>query len=231
MNKSVEMALRLFSPRGALTGVERGTAGPIGREEMLGALQMAARGRQLGFHCLMATHMLDEKSVAALVEHFTVRLGSAAAPYTMALLLRRPMPEQMERLINAHPHYDAERRRAAVLMERAKRAHRAGNELEYRRLKDERDEVLAAARERCGGEIVKTGRCPKCQGTGVRVRAGDVCPMCQGTGRVVPHRPMIAGAMGEEVCQRIEREVDEVLTQASEIASEVARQVREMGAA
>ncbi|MFR9719892.1 TIGR02642 family protein [Aeromonas diversa] len=238
MNRPLEIALCLYSPRGGMSApwdasVSYGVVATnaLRRDEILGALQIAAQGRQMGLHYLLADTMMDVGGLAALVEHFTTRLGAVATPYAIGILLRRPAPEQMERLINAHPHYDKERRRAAILMERAKRAHRAGNELEYRRLSGERDGVLSSARERCTTEIITTGRCPKCQGTGIRPRAGDGCPMCHGSGHAVPHRELITRILGEAVRQRIEQEVDEVLAQASEIASEVARQVREMEAA
>lgn len=223
MNRSVELALRLFSPRGSLTGAVRGAAGPIGREEILGALQAAAKERALGFHYLMADHLMDEASLSALLNHFNGQLGKDAAVYAMALLLRRPMPEQLDRLINAHPYYEAERRRASVLMERAKRAHRAGNELEYRRLKGERDGVLSSARERCATEIITTGRCPKCQGTGHRVKVGDQCPMCLGSGRSVPTQRFIVERFGADISGHMERTVELIIIEASELSDEIRR--------
>lgn len=228
MEHALEMALRLFSPRSSLGAMTRGSAGLLSREEILGALQAAAKGNPLGYHFLMAEHLLDEQSLQCLVAHFTNLLGSEAASAAAALLLRRPMPEQLERLVPKHPYYDAERRRASVLMERAKRAHRAGDEPEYQRLKSERNALLAAARDRCVDDILLTGRCPNCRGTGRRVRAGDECLVCHGSGRVVPDRRFIIDSFGHEMTMSIEREVDDILAQASQFSSEMNRQCDEM---
>ncbi|SIQ70579.1 uncharacterized phage protein [Aeromonas sp. RU39B] len=233
---SIEMALRLFSPRGSQLDVAMSGKGILGREEILGALQAAAVGRQLGYHYLMAEHLMDDGSVRALSDHFTQAVGKDAAGAALALLLRRPLPDQLEHMIKArsgqaHPYYDKERRRASIVMEQAKRAHRRGNEIEYQRLKNERDHILTAAYNRCADEILQTGRCPTCQGTGKRVRAGTECPSCNGTGRVVPDRVAIRKQFSAELCYLMEREVDNVLAQASELTSEMAKQISDMLAA
>lgn len=229
MNRSVEMALRLFSPRGALTEVARGTAGPLNREDILGALQMAAKDNPLGYQYLMADHLMDEQAIQGLLAHFCNTLGDdEAGSMALAILLRRPLPEQLERLVPSHPHYDKERRRAAVVMEKAKRAHRVGNDHEYQRLLAERNGILAAARNRCVDELLQTGRCPHCQGTGKRPRLGDECPKCHGTGRVVPDAELVSRRFGVQMRQSVERAVDEVIHQASDLARAMEQQVKEM---
>jgi uncharacterized phage protein len=232
MSKSLEMALRLFSPKGALHEPSSSSFSDLGYDEFLGALQVAAKDNPLGFQYLMADHLMDEQAIQGLMTHFCTTLGDdEAGGMALAILLRRPLPEQLERLVPSHPHYDKERRRAAVVMEKAKRAHRAGNDHEYQRLLAERKGILTTAHNRCVDELLQTGRCPHCQGTGKRPRLADECPKCHGTGRVVPDVELVSRRFGVMMRQSVERAVDEVIHQASDLAKIMERQVREMRAA
>jgi uncharacterized phage protein len=226
------MALRLFSPKGALHEPSPGNVSNLGRDEFLGALQVAAKNNPQGYQYLMADHLLDMEATQGLLAYFSETLGSSeAGGMAMAILLRRPLPEQLERLVLSHPHYDKERRRAAVVMEKAKRAHRAGNDHEYQRLLDERNGILSLAREHCVAEMMLSGRCPHCNGTGLRPRKADECPKCHGTGRVVPDAELVSRRFGVQMRQAVEHAVDEVIHQASDLARVMDRQVREMRAA
>lgn len=232
MTHAIEMALRLFSPKGALHEPSSGRSSTLGREEFLGALQVAAKSNPQGLQFLMADHLGDEQALASLLTHFSTTLGSEeAGGMALAILLRRPLPEQMERLVLSHPHYDKERRRAAVVMEKAKRAHRAVNDHEYQRLLAERNGILSLAHDHCVAEMLRSGRCPHCKGTGVRPRKGDDCPKCHGSGRVVPDAELVSRRLGHEMLQAVERAVDEVIHQASDLSKLMDRQVREMRAA
>ncbi|WP_434430311.1 TIGR02642 family protein [Aeromonas veronii] len=233
MTNSIEMALRLFSPKGALHEPAAGRQfNALGRDEFIGALQVAAKNNPQGLQFLMADHLSDEGAIQGLLAHFCTALGcSDAGGMAMAILLRRPLPEQLEHLVLSHPHYDKERRRAAVVMEKAKRAHRAGNDHEYQRLLAERNGILSLAHDHCVAEMLQSGRCPHCRGTGIRQRKGDECPKCHGTGRVVPHADMVARRFGQEMRQRVEQLVDEVIHQASDLSKIMDRQVRQMRAA
>ncbi|KHN59096.1 TIGR02642 family protein [Aeromonas hydrophila] len=230
MTNSIEMALRLFSPKGALHEPAASRQfNALGREEFIGALQVAAKNNPLGLQFLMADHLGDEGAIQGLLVHFSTTLGnSEAGGMAMAILLRRPLPEQLERLVLSHPHYDKERRRAAVVMEKAKRAHRAGNDHEYLRLLDERNGILSLANDHCVAEMMQSGRCPHCRGTGLRPRRGDECPKCHGTGRVVPDVELVSRRFGQEMRLHVEWLVDEVIHQASDLVKVMDRQVREM---
>ncbi|MCR9025503.1 hypothetical protein NW939_12865 [Aeromonas caviae] len=232
MTHAIEMALRLFSPKGALHEPSSGRSSKLGREEFLGALQVAAKSNPQGLQFLMADHLGDEQALASLLTHFSTTLGSEeAGGMALAILLRRPLPEQMDRLVLSHPHYDKERRRAAVVMEKAKRAHRGGNDHEYQRLLAERNGILSLAHDHCVAEMLQSGRCPHCKGTGIRPRKGDECPKCHGSGRVVPDAELVSRRFGQEMRQALERAVDEVIHQASDLSKLMDRQVREMKAA
>ncbi len=232
MTHAIEMALRLFSPKGALHEPSSGRSSTLGREEFLGALQVAAKSNPQGLQFLMADHLGDEQALASLLTHFSATLDSdEAGGMAMAILLRRPLPEQLEHLVLSHPHYDKERRRAAVVMEKAKRAHRSGNDHEYQRLLAERNEILQLARDHCVVEMLRSGRCPYCKGTGVRPRKGDDCPKCHGSGGIITDMSMVSRRFGQEMRQRVDLAVDEVIHQASDLAKVMDRQVREMRAA
>ncbi|ELC7279642.1 hypothetical protein RJO76_000665 [Aeromonas veronii] len=232
MSNSLEMALRLFSPKGALHEPTSSNFNALGRDDFIGALQVAAKNNPQGLQFLMADHLLDASAISELAAHFEGAIGNVeAGGMALAILLRRPLPEQLDRLVLSHPHYDKERRRAAVVMEKAKRAHRAGNDHEYQRLLAERNGILSLAHDHCVAEMLQSGRCPHCKGTGIRPRKGDECPKCHGTGRVVPHADMVARRFGQEMRQRVERLVDEVIHQASDLSKIMDRQVRQMRAA
>ncbi|MFQ1928732.1 TIGR02642 family protein [Aeromonas veronii] len=231
MSYSLEMALRLFSPKGALHEPISGNFNALRRDELIGALHMAAKDNPLGLQYLMADHLVDPQAIEGLLAHFSTNLGSdEVGAMALAILLRRPLPEQLERLVLSHPYYDKERRRAAVVMEKAKRAHRQGNDHEYQRLLDERNGILSAARDRCADEILQTGRCPQCKGTGRRLRVGDECPKCHGTGRVVPDAELVSRRFGMAMSEAIESLVDEVIHQASDLVRIMDQQMREMRA-
>ncbi|MGL5471401.1 MAG: TIGR02642 family protein [Shewanella sp.] len=231
MSYSLEMALRLFSPEGALNEPISGNFNALRRDELIGALHMAAKDNPLGLQYLMADHLVDPQAIEGLLAHFSTNLGSdEVGAMALAILLRRPLPEQLERLVLSHPYYDKERRRAAVVMEKAKRAHRQGNDHEYQRLLDERNGILSAARDRCADEILQTGRCPHCAGTGRRQRIGGECHKCHGTGRVTHDLTLVSRRFGGKVQWSVEQMVDEVIHQASDLAQVMERQVREMRA-
>lgn len=232
MSNSLEMALRLFSPKGALHEPTSSNFNALGRDDFIGALQVAAKNNPQGLQFLMADHQLDAAAISELAAHFEGAIGNAeAGGMALAILLRRPLPEQLDRLVLSHPHYDKERRRAAVVMEKAKRAHRSGNDHEYQRLLAERNGILSLAHDHCVAEMLQSGLCPHCKGTGIRPRKGDECPKCHGTGRVVPHADMVSRRFGQEMRQRVEQLVDEVIHQASDLSKIMDRQVRQMRAA
>jgi uncharacterized phage protein len=229
MSKSLEMALRLFSPKGAIHEPSSGNFNALGRDDLIGALQVAAKSNPQGLQYLMADHLVDQQAIAELLTYFSTTLGtSEAGTMALAILLRRPLSDQLDRLVLSHPHYDKERRRAAVVMEKAKRAHRAGNDHEYQRLRDERNGILGLARDFCVAEMMQSGRCPHCNGTGLRPRKADECPKCHGTGRVVPDTELVSRRFGQKMRWELERVVDEVLYQAFDLVRRLGIQITTM---
>ena len=133
MSYSLEMALRLFSPKGALHEPISGNFNALRRDELIGALHMAAKDNPLGLQYLMADHLVDPQAIEGLLAHFSTNLGSdEVGAMALAILLRRPLPEQLERLVLSHPYYDKERRRAAVVAGRPTRGGAAAGRLQAR---------------------------------------------------------------------------------------------------
>lgn len=92
-----------------------------------------------------------------------------------------------------------------MVMEKAKRAHRVGNDHEYQRLLAECNVILSLAHNHCVAEMLQSGRCPHCKGSGVRPRKGDKYPKCHGSERVVPHADMVVHRFGQEMRQSVEQ--------------------------
>ena len=214
----IEMILRLFSakPISIETAVGR-SCGSIGRDEFVAAAAHGCRTHPIGWHLIMAEDACDDSSVAVLVEYLSRACGGDEVGRTaLSVLLRRPLPDQLDGLVHKSPYYVAERRRASAVMERAKRSHRRSNDAEYARLKAERDAILTAAHNRVADELLQTGRCPACGGRGTRERAHDTCWVCLGTGKVVPDMDLIGRQFGHEVQVRVGRVIDAVQVDKSE---------------
>lgn len=104
MSKALEMALRLFSPKGALHEPTSRNFSALGRDELIGALQIASKDNPQGLQYLMADHLIDKQAIEALQAHFNDGLCNAeVGRMALAILLRRPLPEQLERLVLSHP--------------------------------------------------------------------------------------------------------------------------------
>ncbi|WP_279499500.1 hypothetical protein [Aeromonas veronii] len=70
MSNSLEMALRLFSPKGALHEPTSSNFNALGRDDFIGALQVAAKNNPQGLQFLMADHQLDAAAISELAAHF-----------------------------------------------------------------------------------------------------------------------------------------------------------------
>ena len=126
-------------------------------------------------------------------------------------------------LITKSAYFDAEHRCASIVMERAKRAHRAGDLDRYITIKAERDGILSSARVRVAEEILQSGRCPKCKGTGILARKQEQRPVCLGAGKVVPDISLIGRQFGAETQEVVDKVVDAVQIDKSRCLDLIAR--------
>jgi uncharacterized phage protein len=77
MSKALEMALRLFSPKGALHEPTSRNFSALGRDELIGALQIASKDNPQGLQYLMVDHLIDKQAIEALQAHFNDGLCNA----------------------------------------------------------------------------------------------------------------------------------------------------------
>lgn len=75
MRDVVELLLQLFFPRATFSEVIHGAWGAIVKEDIAGALQIAARHNPRGYDFLLADHLQDERALRRLVDYFTRTLG------------------------------------------------------------------------------------------------------------------------------------------------------------
>ena len=102
-----------------------------------------------------------------------------------------------------------------------------GRDHEYISLRIENDAILKSAKERVGLEIMETGRCPVCHGTGRRERKQDECPVCQGAGVIYPAAELIGREHGQEIMARVRQVIYSILIDKSECLQVMANRVRE----
>lgn len=211
----MEMINAMFEPQSVRIEPSKGK-GLLSREQILGALGVIAGKHPLGWAALQAEHTDDTAAHAQLAAHLRTELAAHCAEcaelpeMALAVYLRRPLPEQLASLVAKHPRWDRERRRAAKVKVLIQRAKERGNQTEVERLQGEHDKILSAARARCEREILDTGRCPKCAGTGAHLRKGTQCAVCHGTGRVVPDMAIIERKVGQAAAQAVHRVLDEL---------------------
>ena len=226
MNLSIERVLRLFSSRSCL--VSGTTKGSVGNQtdEIIWALQKASHNNPLGLQYLMADYLNDKAATQYLHSHFERLVGIEVAPYAVSFLLQRPLPEQLNSLVSVHPYYIKERRRAAKVLSQADLAD--DEDINHKRLKAEQEGILQAARSRCLEDILSNGRCPKCQGTGKRIRLGRECEQCSGSGRIVLDRAVMARKFGVEIKHKVDRAIDEIHIDASELTTCLSQHIKKL---
>ena len=101
-------------------------------------------------------------------------------------------------------------------MEKAKRAHRGGNDHEYQRLLARRNEIPVGTRPLCRRDDA-VWSLSSLQGTGVRL-AGRL--KCHGSGGIITDMSMVSRRFGLEMRQAVELAVDEVIRQASRLVQD-----------
>lgn len=209
------MVMGMFEARSMRLG-HTGGYGLISREQVVGALGVVSGHHPLGWLAAQAEHSGELTALAQLTAHLRTRLSAHTAhcanlpEMTLAVYLRRPLPEQLHSLVAKHPRWDRERRRAAKLKVLICREKEKGEEAEAARLQATHDEILTAARARCEQEIMTTGRCPKCAGTGKMLRKGGECAVCNGTGKVVPDMDIIERHAGLAAVSAVHDALDEL---------------------
>ena len=224
----LELYMRLFeSP--SVNFESRGSIHGIGRDEVLGAAAVATKKHPLGNRVVLA-EMGDQHSITAMAEWAKTILPELYES-VVAVALGRPLPEQLNKLIYAHPRYDRERRRASVMKSKAKHLAKTGKADEAKQLEEQASGVIAIARKHCKEEILSKGRCPKCHGTGKMERKEGVCQVCNGTGKTIPDIREIHKKYGNEISKLFTHLTDVMQIERNEWVNEFMRQIQRERAA
>lgn len=177
----LELYMKLFEARSVNFEAKGGGSG-IWRDEVLGAAALATKAHPTGNRIILA-EMGDEHSLRSL--DTMIRCLMPTQPNElMAVLMGRPLESQLESMIYQSPRYKRESRRAAVIREKGKHLSMSGKVKDGAAKKLEAQAVIDAAKARVREEILRTGKCPSCRGTGVRERKADTCQVCHGSGGV-----------------------------------------------
>ena len=191
----LELYMRLFeSP--SVNFESRGSIHGIGRDEVLGAAAVATKKHHLGNRVVLA-EMGDQHSLSEL-DNWAATIIGGLSQKLVAVVMGRPLPTQLDKMVYASPRYDRARRKAKEHHVLAEHYAKKGDEDEAARHKYLAKKLTDDAREHVTKGILTSGKCPKCRGTGVTERKGDQCPVCNGTGGVIPDMREIQREHGDE---------------------------------
>ena len=224
----LELYMRLFDPR-SVNFVDTGSGSGFGRDEVLGAAALATNNHPLGNRVVLA-EMGDQHSITELAKWAETIIPDLYES-VVAVALGRPLPEQLNKLIYAHPRYDRERRRASVMKSKAKHLAKTGKADEAKQLEEQAAGVISLARKHCKEEILSKGRCPKCHGTGKMERKECGCQVCNGTGKTIPDIREIHNQYGGEVFKQFTHLTDVMQIERNEWVNEFMRQIQRERAA
>ena len=224
----LELYMKLFEARSVNFEAKGGGSG-IGRDEVLGAAAAATQQHPLGNRMVLA-EMGDQHSLSELDSWAATIIGGLSQKL-VAVVMGRPLPGQLERFVYASPHYDRARREARVYRRKADHAEKKGDEEEVVRCNRLAKKLTDEARAHVIENIMKSGKCPKCRGTGVTERKGDQCPVCNGTGVVIPDTREIQKEYGDERYNQFVKLADTMQVERSEWVNVFMRQINKEKAA
>lgn len=218
----LELYMRLFEAR-SVNFVATGSGSGIGRDEVLGAAAVATNKHPLGNRVVLA-EMGDQHSINEL-DCWAATIIPSLSGELVSVVMGRPLPGQLERLVYASPRYDRARRKARVYHEKADHAAKKGDEEEVSRCKHLAKKLTDEARAHVIENIMTSGKCPKCRGTGVTERKGQQCPVCNGTGGVIQDMREIQRSHGDELYNQFVKLADTMQVERNEWVNEFMKQI------
>lgn len=224
----LELYMKLFEARSVNFEAKGGGSG-IGRDEVLGAAALATKKHPLGNRMVLA-EMGDQHSLSELDSWAATIIGGLSQKL-VAVVMGRPLPTQLDKMVYASPRYDIARRKARVYHEKADHAAKKGDEEEVSRCKHLAKKLTDEARAHVIENIMTSGKCPKCRGTGVTERKGQQCPVCNGTGGVIPDMREIQKEYGDERYKQFVKLADNMQVERSEWINVFMRQIQRERAA
>ena len=224
----LELYMRLFEAR-SVNFEDRGSVHGIGRDEILGAAAAATQQHPLGNRMVLA-EMGDQYSLSVLDGWAAAVIGGLSQKL-VAVVMGRPLPTQLDKMVYASPEYDRARRSAKKYHVLADHYEKKGDLDEVARYKAMAKDVTDKARKKVMERILTNGKCPKCRGTGVAQRKGDQCPVCNGSGGVIPDMREIQRKYGDERYAQFTKLADNMQIERNEWVSEFMRQINREKAA
>ena len=225
----LELYMRLFEAR-SVNFVATGSGSGIGHDEVLGAAAVATKQHPLGNRVVLA-EMGDQHSINELDCWAATIIPSLSGAALVSVVMGRPLPTQLDKMVYASPRYDRARRKARVYHEKADHAAKKGDEEEVARCKRLAKKLTDEARAHVIEKIMTNGKCPKCRGTGATERKGQQCPACHGRGCVIPDITEINKTHGAETGALFARLVEKLQIARSEWINEFMRQIQREKAA
>jgi uncharacterized phage protein len=224
----LELYMRLFEARSVNFEAKGGGSG-IGRDEILGAAAAATQQHPLGNRMVLA-EMGDQHSLSELDSWAATVIGGLSKKL-VAVVMGRPLPTQLDKMVYASPRYDRARRKAKEHHVLAEHYAKKGDEEEAARHKCLAKKITDEAREHVINSIMTSGKCPKCRGTGVAQRKGDQCPVCNGSGGVIPDMREIQRSSSDERYKQFVKLADNMQVERSEWINVFMRQIQRERAA
>ena len=218
----LELYMRLFEAR-SVNFVTTGSGSGIGHDEVLGAAAVATKQHPLGNRVVLA-EMGDQHSINEL-DRWAATIVPSLSGALVSVVMGRPLPGQLERFVYASPRYDRARREARVYHSKADHAAKKGDEEEVSRCKRLAKKLTDEARAHVIENIMTSGKCPKCRGTGVAQRKGDQCPVCNGSGGVIPDMREIQKEYGDERYNQFVKLADTMQVERSEWVNAFIKQI------
>ena len=224
----LELYMRLFEAQ-TVNFVSSGGGSGVGHDEVLGAAAVATKKHPLGNRVVLA-EMGDQHSITELDSWAATIIGGLSQKL-VAVVMGRPLPTQLDKMVYASPEYDRARRSAKIYHVLADHYEKKGDLDEVARYKAMAKDVTDKARKKVMERILTNGKCPKCRGTGVAQRKVDQCPVCNGSGGVIPDVREIQRSSGDERYKQFVKLADNMQVERSEWINVFMRQINKEKAA
>ena len=223
-----EIYMRLFEAP-SVNFQPRGNSHGVGRDEILGAASIASKKHPLGNRVVLA-EMGDAHSLTEL-DNWASAIIPGLSEKVVTVVMGRPLPEQLEKLVYASPRYDRARRKAREYHVLAEHHAKKGDTAEVARYKQLAKDITDKEKAKVIESILTSGKCPKCRGTGVTERKSQQCQVCNGTGGTLPDVREISKSHGAEVYYKFVRLVYTMQVDRNEWVNEFMRQINREKAA
>ena len=224
----LELYMRLFESQ-SVNFESRGSAHGIGRDEILGAAAVATKQYPLGNRVVLA-EMGDQHSITEL-DRWASIIIPGLSDKVVSVVMGRPLPAQLEKMVYASPRYDRARRKAREYHVMAEHHAKKGDTAEVARYKQLAKDITDKEKAKVIESILTSGKCPKCRGTGVTERKNQQCQVCNGTGGTLPDMREISKSHGAEVYHTFVRLVDTMQVDRNEWCNVFIRQISKEKAA